>query len=94
MSPGLRSDGRAGHPEELGGCGADPGGCWPPRTDAGGEKGRCVRRSAAAGMLLSVAVLAAVVRCAAAAEGKHKAPTCRKARFVAFLPTGAALLSR
>lgn len=75
MFPGLRSDGRAGHPEEPGARVAEPGGCSAPRTDAGGEKGRCVR-SAAAGMLLTVAVLAAVVRCTVAAEGKHKAPTC------------------
>ncbi|XP_023809285.1 UPF0606 protein KIAA1549L homolog [Oryzias latipes] len=69
MFPGLRSDGRAGHPEEPGARVAEPGGCSAPRTDAGGEKGRCVR-SAAAGMLLTVAVLAAVVRCTVAAEEK------------------------
>ncbi|XP_072236532.1 UPF0606 protein KIAA1549L isoform X2 [Leuresthes tenuis] len=77
MAPGLRSDGRAGHAEVVGACGADPGGCSPQRTDAGGEKGRCLRtrlRDGAAGMLanclLSVAVLLLVVQCAVAAEEK------------------------
>ncbi|XP_041848928.1 UPF0606 protein KIAA1549L [Melanotaenia boesemani] len=77
MAPSLRSDGRTGHPEVEGACGADPGGCSPHRTDAGGEKGRCLRarlRAGAAGMLanclLSVAVLLLLVRCAVAAEDK------------------------
>jgi len=80
MAPGLRSDGRAGHTEVVGACGADPGGCSPQRTDAGGEKGRCLRtrlRDGAAGMLanclLSVAVLLLLVQCAVAAEGKNAA---------------------
>uniref|UniRef100_A0AAQ5ZLU9 KIAA1549 like n=1 Tax=Amphiprion ocellaris TaxID=80972 RepID=A0AAQ5ZLU9_AMPOC len=69
MATGVRS-GRTGHP------GADPGGCSPLRTDAGGA-GRCLRtglRAGAAGMLanclLSVAVLLLLVRCALAAEEK------------------------
>lgn len=76
MAPGLRS-GRTGHPRVAGTGGADPGGCSPQRTDAGGE-GRCLRtrlRVGAAGMLanclLSVAVLLLLVRCSLAAEGKH-----------------------
>lgn len=99
MAPGLRS-GRTGHPEVVvlvvvGAGGADPGGCSPQRTDAGGE-GRCLKtrlRTGAAGMLahclLSMAVLSFVVRCALAAEGKPStemsAPACRgTVWFVAF----------
>lgn len=77
MAPGLRS-GRTGHPKVVVGAGgAEPGGCPPRRTDAGGE-GRCLRtrwRAGAAGMLanclLSVGMLSLLVRCALAAEGKH-----------------------
>ncbi|XP_026025805.1 UPF0606 protein KIAA1549L isoform X1 [Astatotilapia calliptera] len=75
MAPGLRS-GRTGHLRVAGTGGADPDGCSPQRTDAGGE-GRCLRtrlRVGAAGMLanclLSVAVLLLLVRCSLAAEEK------------------------
>ncbi|XP_033483240.2 UPF0606 protein KIAA1549L [Epinephelus lanceolatus] len=75
MAPGVRS-GRTGHPKVVGAGGAEPGGCSPRRTDAGGE-GRCLRtrwRVGAAGMLanclLSVGTLLLLVRCALAAEEK------------------------
>ncbi|KAM4743700.1 UPF0606 protein KIAA1549L [Anableps anableps] len=79
MAPGVRSDGRVGHPEVPGACGADTDyGCSPCRRDAGGNRGRrCLRsglRAGAAGMLayclLSVALLSILVRCAVAAEEK------------------------
>ncbi|XP_043992978.1 UPF0606 protein KIAA1549L isoform X2 [Gambusia affinis] len=79
MAPGVRSDGRAGHPEVPGACGADAyDGCSPRRREAGGDKGRrCLRsgwRAGAAGMLLdsllSLALLSLLVRCAVAAEEK------------------------
>ncbi|XP_044046281.1 UPF0606 protein KIAA1549L isoform X2 [Siniperca chuatsi] len=75
MAPGLRSR-RTGHPKVVGAGGAEPGGCSPPKTDAGGE-GRCLRtrwRAGAAGMLanclLSAGMLLLLVRCALAAEEK------------------------
>ncbi|XP_032417034.1 UPF0606 protein KIAA1549L isoform X2 [Xiphophorus hellerii] len=79
MAPGVRSDGRAGHPEVPGACGADAyDGCSPRRREAGGDRGRrCLRsglRAGAAGMLsyclLSLALLSLLVRCAVAAEEK------------------------
>uniref|UniRef100_A0A1A7WG66 KIAA1549 n=1 Tax=Iconisemion striatum TaxID=60296 RepID=A0A1A7WG66_9TELE len=71
MAPGVRSDGRAGHP---GAAAAD--GRRPHKTDARGARGRCVRSrlraGTAAGMLakrlLSMALLPLLVRCAVAAE--------------------------
>ncbi|MEQ2218803.1 hypothetical protein XENOCAPTIV_008393 [Xenoophorus captivus] len=73
MAPGVRSDGRVGHPEVPGAYGGDADdGCSPRRRIAGGDRGRrCLRsglRVGVAGMLenclLSVALLSLLVRCA------------------------------
>ncbi|XP_015229220.1 PREDICTED: UPF0606 protein KIAA1549L homolog isoform X1 [Cyprinodon variegatus] len=79
MAPSVKSDGRVGHPDAPGACGADcDDGCVPRRRRAGGDTGRrrrCLRsglRAGAAGMfanrMLSAALISLLVRCAVAAE--------------------------